>query len=404
MRLNSMSTSVNTSVPPAAVTLTLTPSGQVPSGVSPFYSSTCDATCGTGTGAVMLDGALAGGFTYVPNSLNQTYLSVPPGIGLQHTLQITYSGDATHPPQSSSVLAFTVIANSLATPTFTISFDPTAIPQGESASITVVGSCGSQCSGANLLVDGSFAGGLIFDETGTAGNQTDSALSVGTHTVAIQYFGNATTSNVRTADQSFTVAPLQLPAPQITITQQDPQQIPSDEYGNFTFQLSCGANCRGGQFFVDNNFAGGYYPDSTGTASIVTYPGLTSSSHQLIVTYPGDANFRPYTSPAVSFQVVDDHLPKPVVTATPSQNPAPAGQYSLLGISVTSTTATSPCGGKGVVFTDGNYSGSFFPDSSGNGQAYVGPTSAGANHTVVVNYYGTGVCAPNSFTMNVPSQ
>lgn len=399
-RLASMSTSGNSSssVPNSPVSLTVTPL-QLPAGVRLFWSATCDATCGTGGGNILLDGVLDGGFTYLPNIVSESYIAIPPTIA-QHTLQILYLGDATHPAQSSKVVTFNVVPNTVPAPSLTITLDPSPIPQGESANILVAATCGSQCADANIMVDGVYAGGLIFDENGQSGSGTDSNLSLGQHTMMVDYFGNATSSNTQKT-VTFNVVAASLPNPTIQITPVAPQPIPSDEYGSFTANFSCGANCRGGQYFIDGNFSGGYYPDSTGTAPINTSPGLSVGHHSLTINYPGDTAFAVYTTPPFDFSVVADTLPVPVVTATPNPNPVPANQSNPLAITVLASVQN--CGGTGHLFVDGVYSGFFFPDANGNAPASTLPMAAGS-HQLTVSYYGTGTCAPKTQTFTLQAQ
>ena len=396
-RISAMSTlGSSATAPPTPVTLSMTPT-PVALGVSPHWKSLCDDRCGTGSGNILMDGAPQGGFTYTPGIPLDDFL---PALGLgQHTLQILYLGDSTHPAYNSPLLAFSVVPNQLQSPTFTVNINPNPVPVGQSADIVVAGSCGAQCSGANIFIDGTYAGGLVFDDTGTAGNATPSTLTAAHHTLTIHYFGDATYSY---ADVStpFDVVNESLPIPQIGIDI-EPKPILTDEFGAATLTFPCGSTCRGGHYFVDGNYAGGFVPDNTGTAVVSIARGLLEGQHQFTVDYPGDASYSPYSTPPLNFAVGPDNLPIPVVTATPNPNPVPANQQNPLAITVTASVPN--CGGTGHLFVDGAYSGFFFPDADGNAPTSTIPMAAGS-HQLIVDYYGSATCAPKMLPLTLQAQ
>lgn len=396
-RIVTMSTlGAGTAAQPSAVSLSMTPL-LVSQGVSPRWVSNCDSRCGTGGGDILVDGGRQGGFTYVPGGGAGGVLP-PYGEG-PHTLQIVYLGDSSHPAQSSRLLAFSVIPNQLPTPNFTVTVNPKPVPLGQSADIQVAGPCGTQCSGADIFIDGSYAGGLVFDDTGTAGNGTPSTLSVAHHTLTIHYFGDAIYSDTDVNTPGFDVVDRALPNPQISVDI-EPKPILADEFGVATLTFPCGSSCRGGHYFVDGNYAGGFVPDSTGTAVVGIARDLFVGQHQFTVDYPGDASYAPVT-PSLNFEVTEDHLPVPVVTAVPLPSPIPANQQNPLDITVTASVPN--CGGTGHLFVDGAYSGFFFPDANGDAPTSTIPMSAGT-HNLLVDYYGSAICKPKQITIPIQAQ
>ncbi len=239
---------INAAVSP----ITLTPSPISQGVVADAYIS-CDSTCGTGGSTWTIDGNYCGGGGFVPNEVADIQIG-PNGCGTAanapltvgpHTLQVTYGGDATHPPVTSEVLNFNVITNILQVPPVTVSAVPNAIPYGEFALATITVGCSSACGKGYWFVDGDYAGPFILDDTGTAIVQTSTNLQIGPHQITVDYFGNAAYSNVtNSAPYDFSVvSSSSLPQPTINITL-GTTSISAGTPLPFSLSFNCGLSLR----------------------------------------------------------------------------------------------------------------------------------------------------------------
>jgi YD repeat-containing protein len=394
-RITTMSTTDSGSLtPPNPIMLSLNPTS-VPAGELPIWTSSCDA-CGAGEGELFVNGTVvpSSGFTYEPGGVLSGALSISTLTPGSYNLMIAYSGDPSHPSQSKTI-PFTVIGDgNLAPPSFSVtSINPNPIPLGETASLLITATCGSQCANGILLINGAYGGSLYFDPSGQAGANIPTTSGLGLYDISVHYFGNATSLDSTTgtlAQVQVVSAANLLPT---TITIQPNALFYSDQVGSFTLSLPCGSNCRGGQYNVDNNYAGGFLPNSTGSAQAVIHAGLTAGAHYLTVSYLGDGTYAPTTTSAFYFYVLADNQPNPV---TLSLNPTavPAGVLPVW------TSSCDSCGtGNGELFVDGTV-------AQGSGFTYVSPTTHSGylnilslpqgTHQLVITYSGDSTHPPQN--------
>ena len=216
-------------------------------------------------------------------------------------------------------------------------------------------------------------------------------FETGTHTVTVQYAGDA---NFSGSTSNAVVLNAGEDVPGITLTD---SPAGSSVYGvsvTLTAQLS---NSGGDgliptgtvQFFDGATSLGTASVDGTGKATI-TLVGSTSlgaGSNSLTAQYSGDSQFSAVTSSTVT-HVVSQAASSSVVTTTvnSSLNPSVYGDAVALSINVSSSVGVQPTGT--VTIMDGSTRlGAPTLDGSGNASITIPAFSAGV-HTIVVTYSG----------------
>ena len=379
--------------PPSTTVLTITPN-PVAQGVAINLYTTC-TQCGQGGLNFFIDGNYMGGSGYGPETF--TFSTASMALG-QHTMYIRYIGDSAHPTIDTNAVTFTVVANTLPTPTITYSFDKSPVPDDQTATVTVhLDTCGSTCGMGYFEVDADVSGGpLWFDQNGNAEAYAAVNGADGTHTLHLYYYGNDTTAPADTT-VSFQAVPDNLPIPTITPSF-TPNSIPAGERAIFNINSSCDSACGGGHILLNGAYAGGYFFDSTGnTPGLWDTSSLALGTYTVTVLYLGDAANHP-TSVDYSFQVVPNNLPQPIVIASASQTTFPAA-------TVPTNTIQMYCGKdsclppvrnypNGSIFIDGNYAGFFQTDLNGTATTSSIPALSVGQHQLVAHFYGDTSWAP----------
>jgi YD repeat-containing protein len=280
--------------PTASLAVTINPSA-IPSGEE--ATATVQTTCGKAGCYGLIEFSIVGtgwAWSATPDDIGSASVTLPNNLDVgSYTLDVHYDGD-TGFSYADSMVPFTVVENTLPQPNINATLDPNPIPSGEYSTLTVTSSCNYACGGANILIDGSYNNGLVFDSTGSAQiflNTTQ--LSVGQHNLQIQYFGD--TSNAPTTPNfPFQVVDNNLPVPIITVSV--PQQtIPAGLLGTVTVSASCGTNCGSpakGNLYANGNYAGGFFLDSTGNATVTTgTTTLSPGQYQLTAQFFGNGSW-----------------------------------------------------------------------------------------------------------------
>jgi hypothetical protein len=291
---------------PTAGSMQITPN-PISAGVTATATNTCGSACGTGFGSILIDGVWRGGFSYVPENPTETGIDPTLPVGT-HTIQFQYGGDLTHQALSTDIASFSVIPNTLPVPVLTSSVVPSSIPYGEYADVNITsvlpnGRCASACGTGYMLVDNNWGGGFYFDENGAAGNTISNTLAIGTHTLTVHFNGSGVYSDADAVPVTFSVVANNLPVPVITATPSgDPLIVGQNP--SFALSINCTSNCGGqGQFLVDGNYAGSYFLDNTGAATIYINTSLAIGNHTLSVTYWGTTSYAPTTLGPIVFDL-----------------------------------------------------------------------------------------------------
>ena len=384
----------------------------VASGVTAIAVTACDDTCGSGDGGFYVDGNLINGFTFAPGQ--QQPNQVPNNLNSQqpHSLYVSYTS-STGDTFTSPIVPFTVSNTVLPDPQMTVTVKPAPVPQGEMGEVEItLTACGSNCgSGVGYFtVDGNFAGGFQIDGDGDVITYTSTALTADTHHLIVYWQGSESYS-ASSKPVDFVVAPNSLPLGNTTPTITPSTGILSGEYGSVTISNSCQTSCGGGQYFVDGNYSGGYVLDDSGNAVVPIYPGLTTDTHYLTVSYFGNAEYKQTQTDAIPFQVIENDLFVPTFTVNYPSIPVDGSNWTGLLVTLTppATPVNASCQGQGAVFVDGQYSDTFFVQADntviGNngGNPLLKPLGSGT-HNGYLSYFGNGNCKQTSLTFTYKAQ
>lgn len=356
----SLSSSAPTQTFAAAVTFTATVSGSgAPSGTVTFLDG------GTSIGS----GTLAGGNT----SLTTSALAVG-----NHSITAQYNGDTTFNVSTSGVLTQTIVR---ATPAVALTVAPPSPVSGQPVDLSAnVTGPGGTPSGDVSFFDAAVNIGTVTLASGAATLSLPS-LSVGNHSITVQYAGDIDFSPQTSAATAVSVG-------QASTTTAFAASPSTQSFGAAVTLAATVAAVAPGSGTPDGNltfFDGtaslGTVALSNGAASLVT-SSLSVGSHTLVATYNGSNDFLSSTNSAGELIV------KASASATVSFTPASPvrGQQVQLTATVTGPGAT-PSGS--VTFLDGTVSLGTFSLSSGS---VTLPTSALAvgNHSITVSYGGDG--------------
>jgi hypothetical protein len=286
----------------------------------------------------------------------------------------------------------------------TSSINPTVYGQPVSftALLSAASGLGTPSGQVIFLVDGIGTpdGPVTLDDTGKATSAPAASLSVGVHTITVNYLGNGTFATV---EGSLPIQTVNEAAATVTVASSTNPSV----YGQpvtlsaTVSAVAPGAGTPAGQvdFSVDGKTRDGPVTlDGTGKASAAAIASMTPGTHTMAATYLGDGNFATISAQLSSPQTVNKSNSSVVVAS--SNNPSKANT------SVTFTavvTAVAP--GVGIPTGQVNFqvdAGADSPvtlDSTGKANAAPITKLAKGTHTVSVNYVGDANFAPGSGTL-----
>jgi hypothetical protein len=254
---------------------------------------------GTALSSTQLDASTTTGgvFAYTPAS--GTVL----GVGLQ-TLSVTFTPtDTTDYNTATDTVTLTVTK---ATPATTLSVVPTTGIAGGPVTLTatVATFAGAPSPAGNVTFSDTFGGATV--TLGSASLSSGSAsisatFAPGLHSIVAAYSGDSNDNTSASAPLGYTVVQA-ITSAVVTATPN-----PSTVFATITFTAKVTGN--GGipsgpvTFIADGTAMGAAVNlDPTGTA-VFTYAGLTVGAHSITVSYGGDTNDAPSTSPAIPLTV-----------------------------------------------------------------------------------------------------
>jgi hypothetical protein len=359
---------------------------------------------GTATGTVtFLDsgtsigsGALSGGSaTFATSSL----------AAGSHTITASYSGDNNFSASTSAAITQTVNTTAVADTTTTVSSSANPSASGQTvtftATVTPVAPATGTPTGAVTFLDG---GASIGSGTLSGGSATfiTSSLSVATHTITVNYGGDAN-FNISTSANLLQTVNAAMGGTTTTVSS---SANPSAFGQSVTFTATVSAVApatgtpTGTVTFLDGGASVGSGTLSGGSATFAT-SSLTVATHTITVSYGGDANFNTSTS-ADLLQTVNSAGFPTTTTVSSSANP------SIYGQSVTFTASIRAPLGDGNAGTvqfliDGVNFGSPVPVDPKAFTAASGATSTLTIgiHTITANYSGVpGTLAPSTGSLS----
>jgi len=323
---------------PAVATITLTAPTTATVGTPVTFSVTLTGSGATPTGTVsFLDGTtILSAQTLVNGAASYTISSLSVGT---HNLSITYSGDGTYGPATSTVQTLTI---SLVTPTIALTVPTTAtVGSPVTFSVKLTGGSSTPTGTVNFL-DGTT---ILSTQTlvNGAASYTISSLSVGTHNLSITYSGDGTYGAATSTVQTLTIS---LVTSTVTLT------VPSTATAGASVTMSATVTGTGGTptgtvTFKDGTTTLSVQTLSGGAASYTT-SALAAGTHSISVSYSGDSLFAAATT--TSTQTITITVPTSIgFAASPTALTVIHGLYAFVTITGTPAggfagTATFACG------------------------------------------------------------
>ena len=316
-----------------------------------------------------------------------------------HTVTASYSGDSNFGTSSGFLNSNQVVNQASTTTTLSSSPNPSNLGQTVTFTATVM------WNGINSVlptgtvqfaVDGIAFGFPAAISAGKA-TITDSALSVGTHTITASYSGD---SNFAMSSGTLSGAETVNPASTTTAVTASPIPLSLGQTVTFTAAVTSAAATfdNGGtvQFAVDGSIFGPPAAISAGMATI-TNSALSIGTHTITAAYSGDSNFGTSSGTLSGGLIVNKASTTTAVSS--AANPSNLGQTATFTATVTAGSGTFDNGGTVQFAVDGNTFGT--PVSLGAGTATITDSvlSAGT-HTITALYSGDSNFATSSGTLS----
>jgi hypothetical protein len=378
-----------------STSISITPSSTV-YGQSVNLSSHVATTSGTGN---LTDGSVTfseGGTTFgtaaVDASGNASLDTTTIPVGA-HSIVATFSGDDEYNGTASAPSSLTV-AKSDTTSVLTGDV-PTAV-SGQSLNFSVAVAAVAPGAGvptgtAQLVVDGSNVGSAVTLVGGVANFDAVSSLLTGSHTVAVNYSGDA---NYKASSDSLH----QVVAQADTTTVLTISPSPSSEDQNVNITANVGAVAPGGgaatglvDFTSDGDPIGSasLSPSSGGAHATLSIDTLAPGSHTIVATYEGDTDYNGSVSDPKSQTVIAGAAQIGTSThVTTSDNPATYGEFVSYTASVTADDATTPSGAIQFSVDGTNIGDPVQVDADGTAQSPLLASPEPGDHSVIAAFVG----------------
>ena len=378
--IGSTSSPVNITITPATTNLALSLSSSTST-----YGNTVTATAslttsgqGTPTGTVTfsVDNQSLPAVPIVNNSASLT-LPLSALTAGTHNVSATYSGDANF-SSSNSNTASVAVAQATTTTVLTSSAASAAFGTPATFTAKVTPAIAGVPTGTAQFFDGAnLLGTSALDATGAA-NFTTSALSVGAHSVTVQYSGDANFITSTSAAVNITITPASTSLA-LAISPSTPT-YGSPITATASLTIPGQGTPTGTVTFSIDGQALPLVPIVNNSASL-PLPVLTAGTHSVSAAYSGDANFTAANSNTVSLVVAQ----AATTTNLTTSNAAPAfGTPTTLTAKVAPPAAGVPTGT--AQFFDGPNSLATVPlDATGAASFTTSSLSVGA-HSITVQY------------------
>ncbi len=359
-------------------TATVTGTGGTPTGSVTFY----DGTTTLGTTALS-----AGAATFATSSLS---------IG-SHSITAQYDGDANFGSTTSTVVT-QVVNGSAAIATVVSSLNPSQATQSVTFTATVRSSgSGGTPTGTVTFLDGntSLDGSTVLltaTLVGVSASVTTTSLSVGLHSITVEYSGDANFNSVTSSAITETVNAI--PTATALVSSANPSA--GGQSVTFTATVSSsGGTPTGTVTFLDGttSLATTNFSSSAPGSAVATFTtsSLAIGTHSITAKYNGSSIFAVSTSTALS-QVISGLSTSVALSSSP--NPSMVGNAATFTATVTGSGGGTPTGT--VTFFDGTNT--LGPGTlSGNGVAVLVVSSLSAgSHTITASYGGDASFSPST--------
>jgi sugar lactone lactonase YvrE len=359
---------------PLTLTATIVSSGGTPTGSITFL----DGSASLGTGKLNAQGIAT--------------LVVPGNIWTPatHALSATYAGDPFDGSSSSQPVAQIV---NLATSTLLLAASANPSPLGASISFTATATSngGTPTGSVQFLDGGNAVGSATLNASGIA-TWSNSALSIGTHSITVSYAGD-------TYDSPGTSAPLiEMIQPTATSINISSSANPANYGSALSFSVTVngtGAQPTGTVLLTDGgNALATLTLDANGYA-VYTTSSMAIGSHSIVAAYQGDATHTATTSVTLNQRVVQ----------TTTTTLTPAATHVIAGLQTTVTAVVIGANGKpvsgSIALKDGATTlTTLTPDQTGTA-VYSTSALAPGTHALVASFAGDSVSGASSSSPSV---
>ena len=337
------------------------------------------STIPTGT-LMFMDGSANLGIAPLSNGSAQftlPILSVGP-----HAISAKYSGDANYQAGTSLQITQNVTQATTST-TVTSSQNPSSYSQPITFTAAVQPAFGGTATGSVTFFDGAISLGSVAPANNAA-QLTLSSFSLGSHSVAASYQGDANTSG------SVSAAATQTVNPSPTTTTITSNLNPSTYGQNVTFAATIkpafGSLPAGQVSFFDGTTLLATVNTATAPPQIVI-PSLTAGTHSVTAQYtPGSANFAASTSASVT-QTVNQAAS--LIQVSSNANPSTYGQSVTLNASISTTGNFNSANNGTLTFLDNGASiGSVTLPGNTNYATLATTNLNPGTHSITVSYSG----------------
>jgi hypothetical protein len=318
---------------PAATTTTLSASNtHLTTGQSVQFTATVVPTSGTPTGSVAFsDGAHSigtGGMTEGVATFTTSSLA-----NGSHSITAAYSGDTNFAPSTSTALAVVVTAPSKTATTTSVVASVTQLAKGQTLTLNVIVAPTSGTgtpTGTVSIVDGQTQLAVPTLVGGVASFST-STLATGSHSITVNYSGDASFSPSTSGTISVTVLPPAKTNTSISLSASATQiTVGNGVTFNSRVTATSGSGTPTGTItFFDSQTSLGSATLTAGSGQF-TATNLSAGAHVITSSYSGDVNFNASTSSATTITVAA----------------APAADYTL---SMSTVRVNVAKGGSGAI-------------------------------------------------------
>jgi len=305
---------------------TLTSNGTIPAGQQIVLTEN-----GAAVGSIAMDATGVARFTL--NTLTAG----------SHNLVASYAGDIDHTASTSGVLVQVMQA---ATSSATISSSQNPSTFGDSITfVATITGTGTQTTGNAVFLDGGAVIATVPLNGSGVATFTTSTLAIGSHTISVNYAGDATHSAA--APASLIQHVLQATSTAI-LSSQNPALVGANVRFTATVSGASGVVPTGTVAFTDGGATLGSSAVNSAGMAILDVSTLGAGTHLIVATYSGDANDRASVSAALSQGI---NTADTTVALSSSANPSVVGAPVTFTASIISTgkSANGP-----VSFLDGS--------------------------------------------------
>jgi YD repeat-containing protein len=333
------------------------------------------------------------GLTAAQLGFNTTNNSAALSEAITYDIRGRVNGKVVLGAASTTVTATTAVLSMAST-----SFTATDTPQ-----VSVQVSCNSACGSVTFKVDGADLETVGLDAGGAynISPQVIPILSIGAHTLTVQYLGNAAYAPATSNSITFTVVSVGTMATTTTLSI-IPSSVIATNPASASVHVGCNSACGFVDFKEDNGLEWGTVPlDASGNTggSTASLPNLSVGTHTGVVQYLGNATYAPSTSPTVSFTILPAGATVPTMAPNISATSFAASDPAIVSIHV---GCGATCGS--IDYREDNSDWATVPlDANGNSSAptWYAPDQSVGPHTVFFQYLGDPTYAPStSNTLN----